>query len=523
MGYKSQHAYIIIFLALSIGAYYCLRYLGLWAENDTASFATSINEVITFHKLVYRGAYTHGYGYQVWATTLYGFTGIDPQTLLQIYGPMIGTIFMSLFGFALYRIFFQKNSLATAAVISLFLVPELLFTVLRGNHEKLTISLTLLSVAAVISSFRAMHDMSRRGVFLGWVITYYATSFCLVSLNVFFGSTFIVSSTLALLLLSLASRIFPRRLKIQPRFQQRLTLSVAASWIIVALIAWYAYPAAGSNLSLLKTAIEKVGTLFLSFTPESNPYTTITSDWASSRIYLWLSSFRWLLFLGSFVGWILAVRTLWRGGEGYSQRLMLMTAFYAATTIQLAFAVIIDLVGLAAGTNLQVRLYTYFTIFAAPMFVFALSRVGEKIKILRPSLAARRYYLTFIAVLFFIVPSLLKATLEPYVSNRWLSYAPEEIIALRFWKSYSAGTDIWIGLDARLRYAAALEMPNPGKIYNFKQGARMGDAPLALVSRQLNNNNLAWGVGMPFSSSMNTLYDNGDAAILIKSIFSPFD
>ncbi|MCV4872043.1 hypothetical protein OFB47_30055, partial [Escherichia coli] len=62
---------------------------------------------------------------------------------------------------------------------------------------------------------------------------------------------------------------------------ERLTLRIATSWLLVLIVMWYIYPSAGDNFNLLKTAVEKLASLFLSFTPESNPYTQYVDPWAS--------------------------------------------------------------------------------------------------------------------------------------------------------------------------------------------------------------------------------------------------
>lgn len=535
-----NHLWAALLLGLSFGAYFTLRYLGYWADSDTAEFARTIYAFMAYGHIDHPGAYTHGYAYSVWAATLTGVTGIPLSAFLEVYGPMLGNLLLALGGYACFRRLLVSDALGLAAGATLFLVPELFFTVSRGNHEKLTVYLTLLAAMTLLASFTTLFRGEYR-LFMAWVITYYLLAFTLVSLNVLFGSTMITASTLTLLLTLPLSRLLNRR--DQPAgldlpeaagptgnptgrlfslLRGRLGITVGASWVLVALVTWYLYPAAGTNLALLQTALQKLSALFLSFQPSSNPYQIIGGDWVSTWTYRWLSSFRWLLFAGSFLCWVGLLWRAWRQPENAPPEHVFLMALYGAFGIQLALAVPVDLLNLGAGTNLQVRIYTYFALFAAPMFALGVARLATQ---LRPRLgsAVTTGLLALIAAAF-VPPSLLKATLDPAVSNRWLFYWPAEISALRFWDVNSRNAGAWIGASTRLGDAYSVKHPpsTPLSTNTFYIDRSSGREDFVLNSIPLRANVVAWKVALPYAILGDRVYDNGDVQLLSRVPSTPF-
>jgi hypothetical protein len=462
----------------------------------------------------------HGFGYPIWAATLSWFSGVPVPQLLQVLTPLIGNVFLGLFGFATFRRWLGSDKLGLVAAGVLFLVPELVFTVSRGNHEKLTVSLTLLASLAMLQSFVALFQKSWRS-FAGWVSVYYLVAFTLASINVFFGSSFIVASTLVFMFGSLVLRLARAESAVMTGIWRRLLVLVTVSWLLVILVMWYVYPQAGSFLFLLKTVAEKLSLLFLSFNVESNPYQEVGYDWASSGLYSLISSFRWLLLLGSFGVWLILLRqSLGRVGSAPLHQLLLL-AIYGAFGFQMAIGIPVDLIGLAAGSNLQVRLYTYFALFAAPVLVLGLTSLLEWLRSRWPrTLLPLVFSLT---VAFYSLISLLKATLDPTVSNRWLFYSPTEVRAMAFWREQSSSEPIWVGTSGRLSFAQQVQFPSQEVRDDLYDIGPPDPGTAKLIQTRLESQSAAnWSLSLPTGLLGHRVYDNGEAQIFHRLPGSPF-
>ncbi|MER3478938.1 MAG: hypothetical protein C4327_00220 [Meiothermus sp.] len=507
--------WLIAAIGLCFGLYFVLRYGGRWGEIDGVAFAGIIARVQLEGTINYAGAYPHGYAYATWVSMLSYFTGRPIGELIQIYTPILGNVFLGIFGFAAFRRWLGSDRLGLIAASVLFLVPELVFTVSRGNHEKITVALTLLASLSLLRGF--LEAQTRNwGLFAAWVAVYYLVAFALVTLNIFFGSSFIVASTLALIFALLFLGMRRRQPLPQLRIStQRLALRVGASWLLVMLVVWYIYPIAGQNLEVLKTALAKLGALALSFTPESNPYESTSTDWTSPTIYRLISSFRWILFLGSFAAWLMLLIPTLRIPEKASTPRVFLLALYGAFGLQLAAAIPVDLVGLESGSNLQVRMYTYFAVFAAPLFTLGLSRLLGS--------SPGRWRVAGVAAVVLAVLSLLKATLDPLVSNRWMHYHAAEIEAIHTWSEHEQQSLLWVGPETRLYDAYYMEYNfGPSNLNDLDVARRNPYAFHTLNSSLKAANSVAWGFPQSTWLLGNRVYDNGEAQIFHRAPQTPF-
>lgn len=547
---SSRYLLSVLGISLASGTYFVLRYLGYWAETDSAVFAIMIEWMKEAGSIHYPGSYTHGYGYQVWASTLSLLTGVDVGVLLQIYTPLIGNLFLGLFGFVAFRRLLNSDRLGALAASFLFLVPELIFTVSRGNHEKLTVSLTLLALLCLLNSFSEMFSEGRWRVFAGWVVVFYLTLFTLASFNAFFGAGFITATTLTFIFAFIAVRLDAlgrlRARKNHPklsgisaaskdsshlgRVARRLLLMIATGWLLVVLVTWYIYPSTEDNYALLEDARERFSVLFLGAAPEdesaapvvsSDPYTLGNTDWSSLTAYRLVSAFRWLLFLSSFITWLVLVfRSLPNLSTVPLNRLFLLS-FYGAFGFQLALAIPIDFLSLDAGTNLQVRMYTYFSLLAPPLFALGITSLLGRV---RPGWF-KQVLMGSVGVLFmgFLFSSLLKATLDPSISNRWLFYHPSEIQAIYFWNHRQEYTNMWLDPEGRLRYAYILAyQQHPVGGNNFNVGTPDVRSAHALYSPNIRMNAIAWQRAPSPYWFENLPYDNGEAQMYYRIPRTPF-
>lgn len=507
---------------LFVGAYYVLRYGGLWSEQDTHVFVQTTESMRLAGRLTYSGSYPHGFGYPIWLLSLSEVTGAELGPFVQAYLPLISALVLGAIGFGAYRAFTDSPRIGGLAMLVLLLVPEVVFTVSRGNHEKLTVALTLAAMFVLYRSFLELETRRRWTAFFGWVAAYYLVAFVLVSLNVFFGSSFILASTVALgfvAVLRWLARATAVRLATVAR---RLVVVTAASWGFVALVLFYVYPPAGNTLRLMATAAERVSALALSLTPESNPYVVTATDWVNPVVYNLISSFRWILLVGSLATWVVWVRRTLQGDKSLPLHVLFLTAMYAAFALQVAFAMVVDLTGLAAGTNLQVRLFTYFAVIAAPVFAMGVDAVTRSHHFTASPGLWRRWLLPAGFAVFGVL-SLAKATLDPAVASRWLFFRAPEITAMRFWDERSQFDQLWVGVDPRLRHAYSMYFPHGSASANtFSVQARDTSVASALGSELVGANAIAWGIPESVLLIEHRVYDNGEATLHRRIARTPF-
>jgi hypothetical protein len=518
----------VLLTSFAFGAYFVLRYQGYWAEIDTSVFLTATERFTQAGRLDYPQPYLHGFAYVTWMATISSFTGLPVSLLVQVYMPMVGCVMVAFLAFATFRQLLQSDRLGALAAGTLFLIPELVFTLTRGNHEKIDISMILLALLALLRSFREVTGRRRWSVFVGWVLAFYLATYTLLTSNTFFGSTFAAAMTLTLLGATLALRRFPDGQEAQGPLVRRLAFTVGICWCLVFLVMWYVYPAASAQLQTYKSMISRLATLFLSFEAQSNPYQGVTQEWASPAVYRLLSSFRWVLFLGSAALWLLLLRRALATLERSPVRRVLLLSMYGSFALLLALSIPVDFLGLAEGNNLQVRLYTYFGLFATPVFVVGAVPLLRALswRRLRSGRRALRWpgiVLRF-AVVGFAAVSLLKATVDPQVSNLWIFYRPQEVRAMSFFTSHEQNNRLWIGPRERLVYAFALSRSTFKVNGNdFYAGLADPDVQLALTSQVIAAHAVADQTPQPTILLGSRIYDNGEAQIFRRLPQLPFE
>lgn len=508
--------------ALFAGTYYVLRYAGLWSEQDTQVFIQIAERMRLAGNLVFDGSYPHGFGYPVWLLSTSQLSGEGLGRFVQGHLPLISALVLGAVGFAAYRAFTGAARTGAIAVLVLLMVPEVVFTVSRGNHEKLTVALTLSAMFALYRSYIELESRRRWAAFFGWVVTYYLVAFVLVAQNAFFGSSFILASTAALgfvAILRWVARATATRLAIVAR---RLVVVTAASWGFVALVMFYVYPPAGDTLRVMATAAERVSALVLSLTPEANPYVVTVTDWVNPVAYHLVSSFRWILLVGSLTMWVTWAHKVLRGDTQLPLNVLFLSAMYAAFALQVALAMVVDLTGLAAGTNLQVRLFTYFAVVAAPVLALGVDAFIESRRLALTRSLWQRWLLPTAFAIFGLL-SLAKATLDPAIASRWLFYRTPEIAAMRFWDERSRFDQLWVGVEPRLRHAYSMHLPQGSVNENvFSVRARDTSVPAALGSELVRANAIAWGIPESALLIENRVYDNGEATLHRRIARTPF-
>lgn len=517
----------ILSLGLLFGGYFVLRYGGYWAEGDTVVFMRAISRLQEFATIFSPQRYDHGYAYSVWVATLSNLTGLPATTVTRWLTPLLGNLFLAVVGYTTFRTYLNSNRLGLIAASSLFLVPELVFTVSRGNHEKLTVTLTLLAALVLLKFILHLFSAPLQAFFFG--IGYLCLIFTLVSLNSIFGSTFIVASSLVFAFTTFLFIIHGTFRKRFGRVWLPLGLLALLSWGVFLLVVAYVYPQE-NKLNMIKDALEGLRHLFDEQEVVSNPYesygTGSGGQWLSGPVAQVLSLFRWVVLGGSFLTWLYLVVTLFRqAGQVSAQRLFVILV-YGAYGLIMAAAFPIDFLGLSAGDNLSVRLYTYFSLFAVLVLSLGITNVagfaGSRFPKRTVSYAMTSFFLVFALL------SLLKATLDPLVSNIWLVYWPEEPRAVAFWSEKQESSMLYG--RARLRSAYVLSYGRDVEGANYVRNDRTfatGTSDEMAYSHSLDSAlhraemTAERSARIPFALQ-NRVYDNGRAQILHRVSTTPF-
>ncbi len=443
-------------LSLVYAGYFVLRFGGLWTENDTAVFSSVTMQMLHTGNALFPGQYAHGYAYPAWMGSLCLLTGVRVPVMNTVVLPFVGLFFLTLTGFLTFRTWLRSDKWATLGVLLLFGSPDLLFSALRGNHEKLNIVLLLMVFYTMVQGFYAI-GQGRLRQFAVWTLLMYVFEFTNSTVNDYFASTLAAAATIGVVTsLWLIRRARPARIE-DAVAVRRLRAVVGTTWLLVLWVMFFVFPPSGRDFELLKTAGSKLISLFLTFHAGSNPYVLARAQWAGAVIIDLMAAYRWALFLSSFAVWLCALWIVIVRRRPLEWNNVLLTALYGSFGFTIVAAIPVDFAGLAAGANLEVRNFIYFVLFAVPMLLYGVKVAYHRWK---PIKAYSKTHLVRIVggtvLAGFIAIGLLKATLDPVISNQWMFYRPSERQAVTYFWTYAANSILWTGSDNRLVYMSAM-------------------------------------------------------------------
>lgn len=506
--------------ALVVTLYVALRYGYRWGEQDTGQFADAISLVLAQGTIAPSGgAYPHGYAYQTIAATLIAVTGLDLSQVVLIVLPFL-TLVTGLTAFVAFRALIGNAFLGGLSALLLFIQPEFLFVLQRGNHEKITHTLVLLLVFLLVASFTRQRSVS---VIAGFLVAFYLGAWALIATNGFFASSFMTS--LALSLIGGSVMLWAARSTMDERHAiRRLIYTTLSCFALFFVFVVYIYDPARHNYGQLRTLIEKLSVLFLSFEPQSNPYESIAtagSAWIAPWVYPVLTAFNWLIVAGAAVAWVwLAVRFRRQGLVREQRQLLLLWLLAGSFAFEVALSVIVDITGFL-GSNLQIRLFPLFMLFGIPLVVIAGISVAGRIR----SIWVRRSMAAVLVVLLgvFAITGVLKATLDPLVSNKWLFFTGSEQRALAWADSELERQEIWEGFDERLLEMQIIHQPvDPGRANRYVRGNTQESTRYITVSDVIQQRSIRLGLPAPDVHRSDQIYDNGAAQIYHRVPETPY-
>lgn len=504
----SDSAQVTVLLVLfTIAALYSLvRYGGLWGESDTFTRTGDILSVLTRGQLTPENTdvYPNGFGYQSIVVFLSSLSGLTVAQL-QIYGSTMLSILVVIPAWLAYRELTSSSSGATLATAFLFVQPEFLFVIMRGTHEKFTRALMLFCIFLLARSLRTG---ARPSTIIGFLVSFHMALFSIVTMNNLLANSFVGAFGIAGILMgcTILLRIAPAK-TILP-ILERVVLIAIGGLLMIFLVVFYAYTPSQYSLQFLKDTGNQTVAVVQEESDTVNPYEQINTGWISREVYIAVSIANWILLVASAIIWVWRSWTWLRGHWQPQTSELLLWAFYGAFTAQSALSLVVDLSGAIAGT-LQHRIFPSFVMFAAPLAaMWLLQWRPQHTGFSRGVSVALALMLSTLAVL-----SMLKATNEPLVSNKWLFYLPAESQALAWAEGSLADRLVWTEYDERI-YSAIFTRDQyalrQSKLDLFEPSIYTRDFLLSDVTRARAER---LGAPLPVEADSLITYDNGQAQV----------
>ena len=370
------------------------------------------------------------------------------------------TLVVALVAFVAFRSLTGSAILGSLSALLLMIQPEFQFVIQRGSHEKVTHMFVLTLIFLLGASVTRKPKTTD---VVAYILIFYVVSWSLIATNSFFASSFIASLVLALAGGLVVQRIQHREQTDRGITQKLMYTALSCFALLFAFIA-YVYSPARYNFGILRSVLDKLAVLFLSFQPQANPYASLGAGpgaaWAAPWVFPLLSAFNWTIVATAAITWVwIATRIVRTRDVGGTWRHMLLWLLAASFAVEVILSVATDLSGNLAGSNLELRLFPLFMLAGIPLAVVGISRILQKV--------ATRWNRVLGAIgaallLVFALTGIMKATNDPLVSNKWLFFTDYESRSLKWADANLRGQSIWVGYDERLLEMQSLfQPPNP--------------------------------------------------------------
>lgn len=500
---------------LIVGLYFTARFMGRWAETDSAALSNIVRVFVQAGHLVpsQGDVYSNGYTYQAISAFIVASTGLDVSMLQQIIYPLVAMLLV-LPAWMMYRELTGDAPGAALATLLLFTQPEFLFMVLRSSHEKFTRLLMILCLYLLARSFK-LRD--RPGQFAAHVALFYVVVFALIASNNLLAHSFIFAVAVALVLGWLLEGRFSRASFKDNNTLRRLAYVLIISLGLVYILTFYIYPPAQGSLLVLRSIWDRIAVLFLDVQNTSTlSYQQVQSGWISLPVYFMLSFADWIVLAASFVIWTgLSWQWFVRGVKPATQTIWLVWLFYTAFAIQGAISIVADASGVL-GSNLQHRLFPSFAIVAIGLVSIVLVEWIRRQRS-RSTLLIGATCMFCLALL-----SVLKATNEPLLSNTWTFYNSDELLAFHWSDQHMQNALIWADYNERLTTAAVIQNLNAAN--NNKYAPQLTNVELRtyLVTDIIRLRSTRLGIPIPVPYDGMQVYDNGASQIYHQRPQTPY-
>jgi hypothetical protein len=514
---------LLISLALVVATFWITRFgPGGAVEGDSVNLTLATQGVYHEQVLVpHADVYGAGFGYPVVLATSANVSGLlvdGIQTLAPLW-----LVVVAITALAAYRELNRSWGLGILSVILLLSMPDILFYLLRGSHEKLTWTYSLLILFAVARSYRFA---STPPLFVQLILLQYFLFLGMATTSVYFATTLLFGFLTCAVIGSGGARLL--RLggtePVAPGQFARFLLIAASSAVIVFVVMNYLYPPAASSLLTFRDARDKVLALLFGASEAREPYKNLGRDWMSFQAYLALVLSELLVVLAAASEWLLTARDVIRRGLGrLDPRDRLAFLLFAGYAIQTAVGVLLDFSGFL-GLNLQVRLFPALAIVSAPLaarLIFRAFRAPPLARLARSPAPA-----VAIALLTggLGIAGMLKSSNEPLLSNLWLFEPYSDQVALRWIDARLEYRRVWIDIWAQARDALRLEHGYgsvPRNVYLVRPELEP-TASHVVLSLATVREAARRGVAVPATARENLIYDNGEVRSYHRVPRTPF-
>ena len=507
---------LLLAFASLLALYWLIRYGGPIVDGDGTRLTLPAEGIIVEGNLIPKlHSYNSGYEYPALLALLSQLSGSSVR-LIQL-NSAVWILVLSLVAFVVYRELLENDRIALLAVVILLLLPDFLFYILRGSHEKITWFFALLLLYLLSRSYRSIHDLPRLIIY---TCLFYLVLGAMVANNTFFASTFIAALGLSFaggILLRRWSHFRDRRPDLNKKYLQRMFLISLAGLVAVFAFIAFIYPPAENYLRELSNAADRISSLFFGAEPArvQSGYRYLQTAWRSPWIYSVLSGAQWIFVLISLVAWLLQGLRL----PKLNYKRWLVWLMYGGFLFILGLAYILDLAGFM-NENLRMRVFTPFTLFVSPLAAVFIYHIFQDL-----GLGWRKIAILLLLILFSwaAVATSLKATIDPIVGNIWIFYSPPELNSMEWVDEHVTNQRIWVDI-----YPHQVDVLTFWKGYNWTSTNTYEDrrpsltAPYILISRltrlQANRSTLS----TPSTAQHNQVYHNGDVRLFQRRPQTPY-
>jgi hypothetical protein len=345
------------------------------------------------------------------------------------------------------------------------------------------------------------------------VLLFYLALLGVVCTNSFFGSSLIAALTLSFFGGVVLSRLLDPSNGTSRRAFVRLAYVSLSSLLLLLVEVFYLYQPSSSIFDQFQSMVERLAGFLLGFGANADPYAAVSLDWPSPALYFLLNAFTWLTVAVSGVAWCVQTGRFVRGGWATaSDAVRLRWLLYAGLAFQVGIGVIIDFAGVL-GANLQLRLFPVFMVVAIPTSGAAVMAAYDRIR--RWPRLRQTVRLGMAAALLACTPfSLLKATNEPLLSNKWTFYSGAEAQTMDWLAGAVPQEAIWTDVDERLREAYLFRSaPTQDAAYRYPTLLSPDQAQVVMLSDITRARMVRTAAPFPDVAHMNEIYDNGQVQV----------
>ncbi len=550
---------LIILYSFFSQLYLYFQYDGLRADHDLG-IITKTSQAVQSQNTIYNSfQYNNGFGYQTTTTFLSDILGLSVQKILIL---PLGFLYV-IFAYLFFNEFFKNKKIALISTFILSLQPDLLFLMSRGSHEKFSFILFLLAFLLVIHIAKNnwgkknfiylallylvifslnIYNIWFSGIFLLLIFVYcfFGIIFSLIfnESSIFFKKTIYFLTPSILIYLSMFI-IYPRIfnvLNISRSISYKLFSFFPLFILLVLLFLLFSIFFCNKNKMTKENNISNLISKFF-----NNEFLTNFSVIMSISVYLillyfitkssnlsfspinwfFLTLINWIIIPASFFTVYLEIKKYFTKKIKISKIKIFFIFIYLSFLVIFFMSIIISkyVNNENLGSNLELRIFPYFFIFAVPFASELVVKTYDKLLINKK----RKIFSTILIIALisiFIFNSHMKAANNPLFSNNCIFYSQYEKNTLDYIENNADNLTIWAGYNERIlnSYYYNSEFENFNKV-NFSNN----NNPESLIYSQIiESYSLLNKENLTRLNYYALVFNNGKSSFYISSILNNY-